>query len=293
MIISTGKKSNSDLLEGEKLYIRRARIALPILVRQARAGETIYYSELAEEIGMLNPRNLNFVLGAIGNALEFLTKRENIDQIPLINCIVINKKDDLPGEGISWFIPKETFEKQPKNVKKKTIDYLLGQIYSYPEWYWVLEQFGLEPTLTDFNKRFPPTLRNSHKNFSSISGGESPDHLRFKNYIAQNPDLFGLSPNIVGQVEFEFPSMDTIDVLFDNGNEKVGIEVKSIISGIPDILRGLFQCVKYKALIEASQIVNDQIPNGRVVLALEGLFPISLIEIKNQLGIEVYEMKRV
>lgn len=44
---------------GSKLYQQRAQKALPILVRQAKARQSIYYSQLAQELGMPNPRNLN------------------------------------------------------------------------------------------------------------------------------------------------------------------------------------------------------------------------------------------
>jgi len=54
----------AETMEGNKLYQERARRAMPILVRQALAGETIYYQDLADELGMPNPRNLNFVLGS-------------------------------------------------------------------------------------------------------------------------------------------------------------------------------------------------------------------------------------
>jgi len=53
-------------ISGEKLYQERARAALPLLVRQAQAGAPIFYSDLADELGMPNPRNLNYVLGSIG-----------------------------------------------------------------------------------------------------------------------------------------------------------------------------------------------------------------------------------
>ena len=55
----TAKIANSDLLNGEKLYLERAKVTLPYLVRQAKAGQTIYYSDLAKEVGIPNPRNLN------------------------------------------------------------------------------------------------------------------------------------------------------------------------------------------------------------------------------------------
>ena len=37
------------------LYQRRAFSALPLLVRQAEAGRTIHYEQLARELGMPNP----------------------------------------------------------------------------------------------------------------------------------------------------------------------------------------------------------------------------------------------
>ena len=37
---------------GDKLYQQRARMVLPILVRQAQADKPIYYSTLAQEVGM-------------------------------------------------------------------------------------------------------------------------------------------------------------------------------------------------------------------------------------------------
>ena len=57
-------------LSGDKLYQERARAALPLLVRQAEAATPIFYSSLARELGMPNPRNLNYVLGCIGQTLQ-------------------------------------------------------------------------------------------------------------------------------------------------------------------------------------------------------------------------------
>ncbi len=74
-------------LSGDKLYQERARKALPILVRQALANQHIYYSDLTIELGMPNPRNLNFVLGSIGQSLQQLSTTWQED-IPPINCLV-------------------------------------------------------------------------------------------------------------------------------------------------------------------------------------------------------------
>ena len=45
-------------ISGDSLYQKRARTALPILVRQAMASEKISYGDLAKELDMPNPRNL-------------------------------------------------------------------------------------------------------------------------------------------------------------------------------------------------------------------------------------------
>jgi hypothetical protein len=51
----------------------------------------------------------------------------------------------------------------------------------------------------------------------------------------------------------------------------------------------LFQCIKYKSLIEAEQIIKNQSAYCKVILALEGPFPKELVSVKNVLGIEVVD----
>lgn len=278
----TAKVAHSDILKGNKLYQNRARLALPYLVRQAKAGQTIYYSDLAEEIGISNPRNLNYVLGAIGNALAELGKRTNIE-IPPLQFVVVNKRQELPGEGIGWFISSTDFSKLNKSQKQKVITTQLTKIYTFLLWDWVLKQFDLKPIITNLNYE----LQESKEGYGS---GESEQHKRFKIFISKNPTVLGLKSVLSnGVLEYALPSADKIDILFIDKNLKIGVEVKSNISSTSDILRGLFQCVKYKHLIEAEQIVNDELPNSRVILALEGIFPAKLNIVKNVLGIEVHD----
>ena len=281
--LPTSEKSKTDLMNDEKLYIKRARIAFPILVRQAIAEKPIYYSDLAKEMNMPNARNLNFVLGAIGNSLQDLEEKTG-KKIPVLNCLVINKSEEMPGVGIEGFIEQEDFILLNKNQKRKIIDKVLSDIYLYKDWYWVLSELNLKPLETDFDNKF-----KEPRPIYFGRGGESQEHKDFKNFVAKNPKKFGLSSKLIGITEYELPSMDLIDVVFETKDELIGIEVKSFISNLTDIKRGLFQCVKYKALLEAKQIVNDCIPNCRVILALENKLPAGLVAMKNQLGIEVYE----
>ena len=61
----TAKKASH--MQGDKPYQKYACAALPLLVRQAKARKPITYGSLAKELGMPNPRHLNYPLGSIGN----------------------------------------------------------------------------------------------------------------------------------------------------------------------------------------------------------------------------------
>jgi hypothetical protein len=62
----------ASFLAGHTPYLVRAREEFTILVRLAHARQTIFYSDLAGELNMPNPRNLNYFLGAIGKAIQKL-----------------------------------------------------------------------------------------------------------------------------------------------------------------------------------------------------------------------------
>lgn len=277
----TAKIANSNLLSDNKLYLKRAKSTLPYLVRQARAGKTILYSDLAKELNIPNPRNLNYVLGAIGNALIKLGETSE-KMIPPIQCLVVNKSTGLPGEGIGWFIDRTDFSQLTVSKKRDLINRQLANIFSFTNWDWVLKQFDLEP--------IPLNIQDLLKKAKELrfSGGESLEHKQFKETISNNPDLLGLKVGN-GIIEYRLASADCIDILFSDKEQLFGVEVKSLISSPADILRGIFQCVKYKYLLEAEQVVSGKIPNCRIILALQGKLPFDLIAVKNMLGIEVID----
>lgn len=281
--MKTGEAAKS--IQGDKLYQERARRALPILVRQAIANQPIFYSDLAVELEMPNPRNLNYVLGSIGETLQEISA-EWKEEIPPINCLVINKSTGLPGEGISWFITdRNSFGKLPRKQQRAIIDSELHKIYAYPRWHNVLTYLGLEyGENRDYSPLLEALLGQRH------GAGESPIHKRFKEFVNENPQILGLPKSVgVGSLEQNLPSGDIADVLFIHGIDWVVAEVKSRISNTADIYRGLYQCVKYQAVIEAYQKEKGLRPSCRVALVLENEFPVELIELKNLLGIEVID----
>jgi len=274
-------------MSGDKLYQQRAQAALPLLVRQAEAGKPIFYSALAQELGMSNPRNLNYVLGSVGTTLEDLAKRWR-KAIPPIQCLVVNKQTNLPGEGIWGFLAKgRDFASLSRRQQRDIVNASLHDVCAYSHWRDVLKALSLAPVKADFRAEIERAAAERG------GGGESEEHLRLKEYVARNPSAVGLAAGTSsGAIEYDLPSGDTIDVLFKDKNDWVAVEVKSRVSGDADVLRGLFQCVKYLALVEAVQIASELPQNARALLVLEGELPAGLGALKNLLGIEVVEKVR-
>jgi hypothetical protein len=187
-------------ISGDKPYQVRARAALPLLVRQAEAGAPVFYSDLAQELGMPNPRNLNYVLGSIGQSLERLSKAWN-SKVPPVQCLVVNKTTGLPGRGIGWFLVKEeVFAALPLRRKRAIVEAELRHVFLYPHWQEVLEALKLEPAKSDFT----PFVYKARVGFG---GPESEEHKVLKAYVARNPQVVGLGANASkGTTEYLLPS---------------------------------------------------------------------------------------
>jgi hypothetical protein len=241
---------------------------------------TVYYADLAGELEMPNPRNLNYVLGCIGQTLLTLGEQRN-QEIPPIQCLVVNQDTGLPGEGVGWFIDQSDFKQLTTKQKRSVIDFQLHRIFSFNDWHSVLSDLSLEP------------LPNDHEQFiehaSQVKGGgESEHHKALKDAIAANPSMIGLPKSVkAGDTEFSLPSGDSVDVLFRHRSTLIGVEVKSHVSDNADLTRGLFQCVKYQAVLEAMLACKGRPQNVRVVLALDRPLPSCLNSLRSVLGVEV------
>lgn len=278
----TGEKATPFTLEN-RLYHERARKALPLLVRQAEAGHTLSYSDLANELGMPNARNLNFVLGSIGETLNKLSESWH-RHIPPIQCLVVNKETGLPGNGVTWFLTdKESYEKLPLSQKRAVVKAELSHIFAYPSWRQVLAAFDLQPVAPQYAVLIAEAA-------SFRGGGESENHRRLKEFVAHHPEIVGLPAlSSQGEIEYLLPSGDSVDVSFINNDTWIAVEVKSNLSSAADIVRGIYQCVKYCAVMKAVMVAQSQVGNPKAILVLQSTLPPNLVPLRNTLGIEVIE----
>lgn len=258
-----------------ELTKERSRAILPILVRQALAGQKIRYEDLGEELG-LHHRALRYPLGCIGDILSEMSKQWP-EKIPQIQGLVVNKDTGLPGDNVHFLRHKPNPRQKEEIVKA-----VLGEVFSYHRWLDVLEELGLSPT-TPLNSQFEPPV-------SDPGPRESEAHKQLKYYVAKHPESVGLKKSLApGETEHRLPSGDTPDVLFQDQNCQIAVEVKSHISDQNDLRRGLFQCVKYRALLRACRSLGGGTYEADVILAIEGSLPKELIPYRNTLGVQVIE----
>ena len=95
---------------------------------------------------------------------------------------------------------------------------------------------------------------------------ESEAHKCLKQRIASNPTIVGLKANENGEQEKRLWSGDEVDVYFKRS--AVAVEIKAGNAGVSELHRGVFQCVKYKAILCAQQISEGHIPTADCRLAI-------------------------
>lgn len=120
--------------------------------------------------------------------------------------------------------------------------------------------------------------------------GEGKQHLQLKEFIYNNPEFIGIRDYVQKDMEHILLSGDRLDVWFKlaDGSE-IAIEVKSKISSDADILRGLYQCVKYKSILDAENLAHNECHNNRTYLVLGGALSASNKEIQKVFDIATFE----
>lgn len=231
---------------------------------------------------MPNPRNLNYVLGCIGRTLNDLAE-EWEDHVPPIEALVVNQQTRLPGPGFDGFLTEQGETWNNKAERRALIEAHWARIYAYPYWREVLDELDVAPTVDAASDIIARAGRTG-------GGGEGPDHLALKELVRTNPHLVGLAiGDGAGEAEYCLPSGDSVDVVFRQKRRVHAVEVKPASAAEADIARGLFQCVKYRAVLEALAGYEHDRRKITVCLALGATLPVRLIPLRNSLNIDVFE----
>ena len=255
---------------------------IPVLVRWAQGAwdKPHYYSDLTATVGH-KTNQIGKVMRAIQDIIDDLQKKSG-KKIPTLNCLVSSKSSDLPSDGFDYVIKnysKLSHDSQKGEVRKLN---LLAHLY---DWEWVLNSLGLQPAKI-FSSDDLSKLKSSNHGF----GGEGKEHKSIKEFICSHPESIGLKKVISAKTEYDLLSGDKLDVYFEcRGNKHIAIEVKPSSSPEYDITRGIFQCVKYQAVMDAARIADYGNYNNEVILVMAGIMSAKNKQLANDLAINYIE----
>lgn len=245
---------------------RNVRMMFPVMIHWAKTGQNDHtYGELINCIGMVRFSGIGHALYSVQSVLDALSKDSGVP-IPTLNSLCKNAKTHLPSEGFEFVSPK--YNDLDDNGKRIFVKGLDEEAISFQHWNWVLQELGLE--------EYQPI---SEKDLQAIkqprfsTGGEGAEHKALKEYILQHPESLGYKDVVFSETEHILPSGDRLDVYFKLADEtNVCIEVKPSKSPEDEINRGIFQCVKYEAVMEALRTIECANYDIEVRLVTTGTF---------------------
>ena len=246
--------------KGRERSYELARQMLPVLISWAQEHRSPqYYSTLAKTIGHKTPR-IGFQLGRVADIINQLNK-ESGEKVPYLNALVVSKSSKRPSDGLG-----DVIDEYYSLSEEKKIDFaykINQEAYEYKKWPWVLKSLGLLP----FNGKTEEAVR---KGSYGNSASEGPYHKALKEYVIKHPEHFNVCDVKERKDEHTILSGDRLDVYFKlNDGKQVAVEVKSRISDDADILRGIYQCVKYKAVLAAECLAHGENANVDAFLVVE------------------------
>jgi len=251
--------------------------ALPILIRWAQECEAHSYSDLAQELHdnyghEIKPRKdlYGTVAGGVAQALQWLSEQWK-QPIPPLHVIVVNKATKHPGEGAITISPAYFAGKKldTEDERRAHLREAMEDVFAYPEWDRVARALGAS-MLTPAAGKVEEVAADPFIPLPKVQQGgapESAEHQALKRWVASHPEeLVDFGSYLMGINEKLLSSGDRLDAHFDNGMQRLAVEVKTSRCSEDELQRGVYQAVKYRAILRAEQKATRHVPNGEAVL---------------------------
>ncbi|WNO53164.1 hypothetical protein [Stakelama saccharophila] len=202
---------------------------------------------------------------------------------PLLNALLVEQDTELPSDGAGWYLANRFDEPllrrdNAKNLYRKlwrrTFDRAAGEVYSTPRerWQSLFQAAYGEP----LNAEAIRQQRKQRKAGTEEDGirygrnGEGPNHEALRLWVCENPSSIRRKfRSAVAETEVVLDSADRVDAVFRLPEEVVAIEVKSRDSNLIDLRRGVFQCIKYRAVLDAMDIRQAGVVSAMLVTETE------------------------
>ena len=207
---------------------------------------------------------------------------------PPLNILLVRQEDRMPGKGAGPFMAvylsderlrAPEFRKTNTDEWRLACDDIATDIYAFEGWDRAYRRA--------FRERLPAPVLPKGREKDGISHrrkGEGPKHKALRLWVKDNPGAIRPAYGAFQtQTEFLLDSADRVDVVYRGPSSTVAIEVKSSDSDNADLRRGVFQCIKYRAVMEAMDIRSD--PKIISILVTQTRLPGELKDLLRQHGI--------
>ena len=216
-------------------------------------------------------------LGKTVAALQYAI-HERDSSAPLLNVLLVRKDTGLPASGAQEFLAS-LYPAEPRlgeadadtkypEIWARHVRRATEEAHRYTGWVDLYTQmFGTyEP-----DPFYVPRTRTGGR-----GGGEGPHHRALREWVKEHPTCVDTHlRHVDAETEFALLSGDRVDVVYRTEREVVAIEVKSRYSNWPDLQRGIFQCVKYRAVMDAQERETSG-RRVRTLLVTETLLPVDV-----------------
>ena len=259
------------------------------LIHAAKSPRTMTYGDAKRQLendcgfGVIFTVAVGKVAGAAMNKLL-----ECDSNVPLLNVLLVRSDTGLPGSGAVGYLarryPDRRWLRRPDAHKddrwRTLIQEEAARVYGYPHWDELYRKV--------YNRRLPASDNDPKgKEKDGVRhgrGGEGANHRALRLRVLRNPSLVRkeLRPEATN-TEVELLSGDRVDVVSIMEDRTVAIEVKSKDSDWFDLRRGVYQCVKYRAVMKAQDIRRNA--NVESWLVTEIPLPDELKKLARRLGV--------
>jgi hypothetical protein len=245
-------------IEDDLCSQRGLQLAFEYLLPRVAANAKITYGDIATKLradlsieGKVFPTHVGHVIGTL---MHRILDAEST--APLVNVLVVNQKTGEPGSGANFFLRSRfgTLRRRGELIRQAA-----REVYAYAGWSRIYRKLF---------KTEPPAAPGSLVEGTEVDGmppasatkqprggpAESDEHKRLKQHVEDHPESVG-APARPRQrrKEMKLLSGDEVDVFFEYRDAAYLIEVKSVLSSDPDLERGVYQCIKYRAVFEAQR----------------------------------------
>ena len=180
---------------------------------------------------------------------------------PLLNILLVRQDDGMPGVGAGEFMAeylgKPTLAQKGFRAKhpkrwRTACDQVARDVYAFMDWDQVYHEAFDQP-LPATPTRAKGTERDGTKHHARR--GEGPNHKALRLWVTNNPRRIRRKyAGFRTDTEVILESADRVDVVYYGPDLTILIEVKSRDSDEADLRRGIFLCIKYRAVMEAMDV---------------------------------------